>query len=234
MQCLSHMSTSRFRQQTIVMTLKDPCGAYSSVKPHRKLGFCPAGRVCQGRRAHTTLRRLFRCGFRSSLCPSGPAGVGMAVLKPVQGWTKRAAGQRFLPWCRADIWPTVAVGLSMVAGLAMAAGLAWHACLCRVWRGEAGAQSRSGGRLGRDGLVQHLAVQHRDAGAAQTGSLPSHTAFQLPVLSPGFPLPSLGPQVSGHAQLHHFYASGVDILWSAGWRNALLVLARSCSGHLRM
>lgn len=67
-----------------MMTLKDPPGAYSWVKPHRKPALCPAGRVGQERRVGS-LQTAFPLWF-FQLYSGGPTGVGMAVLKSVQEW----------------------------------------------------------------------------------------------------------------------------------------------------
>lgn len=171
------------------MTLKDLQGAFSSVKHHRKPALRPAGRACQGRRAHTTVRQLFLCGFPSLLHPGGPAGVGVAVLKSVQGWSlppagpgphrswaKQAVGPWFLPRRCADLW-------SVAAGLSTASRLAWHACSCRARGGEAeGQRCSGGGGLGRDGLAQHL-TPGAAAGAQGQPSITSpgcrHCAYRL-------------------------------------------------------
>lgn len=173
--------------------------------------------MCQGHRARTAFRQLFHPVFCSWLCPSRPTGLRVAVLKSMQGWlsplagpdpccswAKRVVGQGFLPQCCADLG-------CMAAGLSAAGRLAGHACPDRAQCGEADGQHCSSGGSRLDCLAQHLTAgpaavawesclsPAQDAAAAPTGCVPSCIAFQVLVLSPGFPSPSLGLWLSGHA-----------------------------------
>lgn len=201
------------------MTLKDIHGIYSLVDRHRNPALLPVRRVWQGRRAHTTFRHLLHCGFpaHSSLVALQEWGVlclaEAVVAATVWMWflllmgKKGVVGQPFLPWCCGD-------SQSMAVGLSVASRLVWCSCFCRVQGGEAVRQHCSCSRLGLGGLSQHLpgslAVGEQPASSLGCrhlcmGSLPSCIAFQVLVLSPAFPVPSLGPQVSRCTQLHLFY-----------------------------
>lgn len=181
------------------------------VKHHRKPALRPAGRACQGRRAHTTVRQLFLCGFPSSLRPGGPAGVGVAVLKSMQGGrchrldlAPTAAG-RSRRWDHGFFPSAVLIygqwqrGFPRPAGWCGMPALAGH----KVVRLKGSAAAAAAGW----GVMVWLSILHlvqlqgpggshpspaRDAGTALTGCLPSCIAFQVLVLSSGFPLPSLG------------------------------------------
>lgn len=141
--------------------------------------------------------------FRSGVCCAKASAVVVATVWIwflLQMGKKGAVGRQFLPQCCAD-------SQSVAVGLSVAGGLVWCSCFCRAQGGEAAGQPCSCSRLGLGGLSQHLppslAVGAWESSPC-TGRLPSCTAFQVLALSPAFPVPSLGPPVSGRAQLHPF------------------------------
>lgn len=210
-----------------MMTLKDLHGICSLVNHHRKPALLPRGECANGA-GLTTFRHLLHCGFPSSFWPGDLAGVGFAVLKLMQ-WhifiyfscfhsldlVPAADGQKVggeaagpspvLCWLAVHGSGAFRGQQAGVAFLLLQ-GTGWWGCRAALQLQQAGAwgsESAPPSQLGNGSLggqpASSLGCRHLHA-----GSLPSFTAFQVLVLSPAFPVPSLVSPVSGCTQLHLF------------------------------